>query len=119
MRRGMGRGEEAARRLCRVLSRRFRRVRGGVGAYFRSTGGRMPASARMVVVANRLPVSRAGAGRGGKSRWVVSPGGLVTALGPIVRDRGGTWVGWTGSTGKTPRPFSVDGIGIRPVPIRA
>jgi trehalose 6-phosphate synthase len=71
----------------------------------------------MVVVANRLPVSRAA--RGGKSRWVVSPGGLVAALEPIVRERGGTWVGWTGSTGPTPRPFKVEGIGIRPVPIRA
>src|SRR2546422_10984793 len=73
----------------------------------------MPPIRRMVVVANRLPVSRAA--RGGKSRWIVSPGGLVAALEPIVRERGGTWVGWTGTTGAIPRPFTSGGIGIRAV----
>lgn len=77
----------------------------------------MPQTPRMIIVANRLPVSRVS--RGGRSRWTVSPGGLVTALEPIVREGGGTWVGWTGSTGPAPRPFKVGGIGIRPVPMTA
>jgi trehalose 6-phosphate synthase len=43
----------------------------------------------LVVLANRLPVSyddRVG--------WRRSPGGLVTALAPVVRARRATWVGW-------------------------
>ncbi len=34
-------------------------------------------------------------------RWRADPasGGLITALLPVLRDRGGTWVGWTGAPG--------------------
>ena len=30
--------------------------------------------------------------------WTTSPGsgGLVTAMGPVFRDRGGIWIGWLG-----------------------
>lgn len=66
---------------------------------------------RLVVVANRLPVHRAG----GSKHWEISPGGLVTALEPVLRSRGGAWVGWPGSAGRVPRPFVLDGIDIRPV----
>jgi trehalose 6-phosphate synthase/phosphatase len=49
---------------------------------------------RLVVVANRLPLTihRAGA------RWQAdrSSGGLVAALDPVVRRTGGIWVGWPG-----------------------
>lgn len=50
---------------------------------------------RLVIVSNRLPVSLTRADVGG---WQVEPslGGLVTALAPILRDRGGLWVGWPG-----------------------
>lgn len=51
----------------------------------------------LVVVSNRLPfVFR----RDGK-RWRAEPGsgGLVTALMPVLRDRGGTWIGWPGAAG--------------------
>jgi trehalose 6-phosphate synthase len=71
----------------------------------------MAAAGRIVIVANRLPVHRSG----GADRWEVSPGGLVAALGPVVRSRGGSWVGWTGASGRAPRAFSLDGIGLRPV----
>jgi trehalose 6-phosphate synthase len=75
----------------------------------------------MVVVANRLPVQRAGGGGGGKGgKWVTSPGGLVTALGPIVRSGGASWVGWAGAAGgAAPRPFTHEGLKVRPVAISA
>lgn len=69
----------------------------------------MGSSRRIIVVANRLPLAHTRAG------WEVSPGGLVTALFPIVRARKGAWVGWTGSADKGIRPFTHDGISIRPV----
>ncbi len=51
---------------------------------------------RLVVVSNRLPfVFR----KEGPANWVAQPGsgGLVTALLPVLRNRGGTWIGWPGS----------------------
>jgi trehalose 6-phosphate synthase len=52
---------------------------------------------RLIVVSNRLPVALA---RGTDGRWrcQVGSGGLVTALLPVLRHRGGTWIGWPGST---------------------
>ena len=50
----------------------------------------------LVVVSNRLPfvVSR------GENGVRIEPGsgGLVTALRPVLSDRGGCWVGWTGAS---------------------
>lgn len=43
----------------------------------------------------------------------------MTALEPIVRERGGSWVGWTGSSGSAPRRLEVGGLGIRPVALSA
>ena len=54
----------------------------------------------------------------GKSGWVTSPGGLVSALVPIVRARGGAWVGWSGTTGAAPAPFDAEGISNIPVPLK-
>jgi trehalose 6-phosphate synthase/phosphatase len=55
------------------------------------------ARSRLVVVSNRLPVALKRAGRS----WKVEPGagGLVTALLPVLRHRGGTWIGWPGAPG--------------------
>ena len=50
---------------------------------------------RFVVVANRLPVDRVTAPDGTMS-WRRSPGGLVTALEPVMRRLDGAWVGWIG-----------------------
>ncbi len=72
-------------------------------------------SGRLIVVANRLPVHRVR--QGGKSVWKMSPGGLVTALEPILQDTGGAWVGWAGSTGAAPKPFKSDRIDLKPVPL--
>ena len=58
---------------------------------------------RLLVVSNRLPVTLRASGRG---RWTAAPGsgGLVTALLPVLRNRGGIWVGWSGTAGPT-RPI--------------
>ena len=45
---------------------------------------------RVVVVANRGPYRLRGAA--GERHWVRSSGGLVTALDPVLRERGGVWV---------------------------
>ncbi|MEA2000714.1 MAG: trehalose-6-phosphate synthase [Actinomycetota bacterium] len=66
---------------------------------------------RIVVVANRLPVSRE------DGRWVTSPGGLVRALEPVLQKVNGSWVGWSGDAGSAPDVFEHDGIEQRPVPL--
>lgn len=48
-----------------------------------------------VVVANRLPVDQERL-PDGSTAWKRSPGGLVTALEPLLRRRRGAWVGWPG-----------------------
>ncbi len=62
-----------------------------------------------VVVASRLPVDRVDEA-GGETEWRRSPGGLVTALEPVMREAGGAWVGWPGSAGPAPEPFDADGM---------
>jgi trehalose 6-phosphate synthase len=51
--------------------------------------------------------------------WAPSPGGLVRALLPMLRETGGTWVGWTGDADDAAEPFQVDGVDLEPVPISA
>lgn len=70
----------------------------------------------LVVVANRLPIDQV-IDDDGTQRWQRSPGGLVTALEPVVVKQGGTWVGWAGTTGPAPAPFAIDGLQIQPVPL--
>lgn len=72
----------------------------------------------MVVVSNRLPVDYVG-GEGADARWKGSPGGLVTALEPVMRANDGAWVGWAGVADREFDPFEHDGISIIPVPLSA
>ncbi len=58
--------------------------------------------ADFVVVANRLPVDMETL-PDGTTEWRASPGGLVTALAPMLRGRGGAWVGWPGRRGRRAR----------------
>ena len=53
--------------------------------------------ARLIVVSNRLPYVFS---RGEDGAWSAKPGsgGLVTALLPVLRDRGGVWIGWPGTS---------------------
>ncbi len=68
----------------------------------------------LVVVANRLPVEET-TDQDGTTSWTRSPGGLVTALAPLMRDGDGTWVGWPGIPGRALEPFHADGIDMHPV----
>ena len=67
-----------------------------------------------VVVSNRLPVDRVVA-EDGSAAWKQSPGGLVTALEPVMRGAEGAWVGWIGQPDGGLEPFTNDGIRIVPV----
>lgn len=63
-----------------------------------------------------MPVRKVKKGSAGE--WETSPGGLVTALSPMLRERGGAWVGWDGSTSrKASQPFTHQSIRIKPVSI--
>jgi trehalose 6-phosphate synthase/phosphatase len=80
---------------------------------------------QLTVVSNRLPfvLSRAEDGT-----WAVEPGsgGLVSALRPVLRNRGGRWIGWSGVTDEErPDPATFrDSLGdygyqLVPVPLTA
>ncbi len=56
-----------------------------------------------VVVANRLPIDLERL-PDGTTTWKRSPGGLVTALEPLLRRRRGAWVGWPGTVGSGADP---------------
>ena len=60
---------------------------------------------RMIIVSNRLPVVIA---NDAHERWTVrgGSGGLVTALAPVLRHRGGTWVGWPGVPAEREAPVA-------------
>lgn len=68
-----------------------------------------------VVVANRLPVDLEIQPDGTRT-WKASPGGLVTALSPVLEAEQGCWVGWPGITNDAPEPFHTEnGVLLHPV----
>nr|WP_182359345.1 trehalose-6-phosphate synthase [Tomitella gaofuii] len=67
-----------------------------------------------VVVANRLPVDLV-TGEDGEPEWRRSPGGLVSALEPVLRNNSGGWVGWPGQADADVAPFVEDGLELHPV----
>ncbi|GHJ43496.1 trehalose-6-phosphate synthase [Catellatospora sp. TT07R-123] len=75
-----------------------------------ATGGRHD----LVVLANRLPVDHT-VDAEGRPCWRRSPGGLVTALHPIMKQRAGAWIGWSGRPGPAPAAFVDDDIHLHPV----
>ncbi|MDZ7676132.1 MAG: trehalose-6-phosphate synthase [Acidimicrobiales bacterium] len=72
------------------------------------------ARSEFVVVANRLPVKIADDGS-----WSLSPGGLVSAMLPVMRERTGAWVGWDGSAGGDHQRFEFEGIRLSTVGLSA
>jgi trehalose 6-phosphate synthase len=76
------------------------------------------ASADLVIVANRLPVDRV-TDEHGEIGWRRSPGGLVTALEPVMRANDGAWIGWPGGTDTDLEPFVEDGLTLVPVALSA
>jgi len=80
---------------------------------------------RLIVLSNRLPFSFR---RDVTGKWQAEPsgGGLVTALLPVLRHRGGIWIGWPGGADDIP-DMSADltlagegtGFTLRSVPLTA
>ena len=81
---------------CSVLDRRNSTPRWLPGEA-RARKPRRFGNSDFVVVANRLPVDLERL-PDGTTTWKRSPGGLVTALEPLLRRRSGAWVGWPGVT---------------------
>ena len=77
-----------------------------------------PGSADLVIVANRLPVDRM-TDDDGTPGWRTSPGGLVTALEPVLRANDGTWIGWPGGEEQDLEPFEFDGLDLVPMTMSA
>ncbi|MCR2809307.1 MULTISPECIES: trehalose-6-phosphate synthase [unclassified Microbacterium] len=74
--------------------------------------------AEFVVVANRLPVDRTVDDEGADA-WRRSPGGLVTALEPVMQKADGAWVGWAGQPDLDAEPFDFEGTHLVPVKLTA
>jgi alpha,alpha-trehalose-phosphate synthase [UDP-forming] len=74
--------------------------------------------APFVVVANRLPLDRV-TEPDGSEHWRPSPGGLVTALEPVMHRNQGTWVGWPGAPDEKLGPFEAAGMQLVPVTLTA
>ncbi len=79
---------------------------------------KISAAADLVIVANRLPVDRI-TEPDGSLGWRRSPGGLVTALEPVMRANDGAWIGWPGGTDTDLEPFVEDGMLLVPVALDA
>jgi alpha,alpha-trehalose-phosphate synthase [UDP-forming] len=62
-----------------------------------------------VVAACRLPVARVSS-PDGDADWQPSPGGLVSALEPVMRQADGVWVGWPGAADDAPGSFDANGM---------
>jgi trehalose 6-phosphate synthase len=82
---------------------------------------------RLVVVSNRLPIVLK---KDDEGDWIIESGsgGLVTALAPVLRDRGGLWIGWLGTEDFPERvrldrilseQSNVTGYGLEPVHLTA
>jgi len=74
------------------------------------------ATSPFLIVANRLPVDRV-SGPDGEASWRRSPGGLVTAIAPVMQRRDGAWLGWHGAAGEELKPFDHEGMHLIPVPL--
>ncbi|UKA60789.1 trehalose-6-phosphate synthase [Arthrobacter sp. FW306-2-2C-D06B] len=70
-----------------------------------------------MVVSNRLPVDRYtnDDSENSEEGWRRSPGGLVTALAPMMTKTDGAWVGWHGAPDEALEPFSHGGMDLIPV----
>ncbi|WP_081416717.1 alpha,alpha-trehalose-phosphate synthase (UDP-forming) [Arthrobacter castelli] len=71
-----------------------------------------------IVVSNRLPVDRV-VDDDGNSSWRRSPGGLVTALGPVMAKTDGAWIGWNGASDEHVDAFTHDEMRLIPVSLTA
>jgi trehalose 6-phosphate synthase len=79
-----------------------------------SPSRRKQQGADVVVVANRLPVDRV-VDDNGDASWRRSPGGLVSALMPVMKTNQGAWLGWPGGADEDLEPFEDGGIQLVPI----
>jgi trehalose 6-phosphate synthase len=75
-------------------------------------------NSEFVVVANRLPIDME-IQPDGELGWKRSPGGLVTALEPLLRKQRGAWIGWPGIVDGPQDPITQDGLQLFPVRLSA
>ena len=68
----------------------------------------------LVIVANRLPADIT-VEKDGSISTTRSPGGLVSALMPVMQKTNGAWVGWAGKADQDLEPFEGEGISMWPV----
>jgi len=80
---------------------------------------------RLIVVSNRLPLVFHHDSAGGW-RAESGSGGLVSALVPVLRNRGGTWIGWPGTAeadadldGALAEASRTEGYALKPVSLTA
>ena len=74
----------------------------------------IPSTFPLVVVSNRLPVSFSRDDKGTKIP-VLSPGGLVAAVAPSLREKNAAWVGWDGTDTHDVEPFLAEHMTLFPV----
>src|ERR1700761_8963430 len=67
----------------------------------------------VIAVANRLPVQQ------GEDGWELSPGGLVTAMRPVMATHPGAWVGWDGGTRGVPDTLPESDVSLQPIGLSA
>jgi trehalose 6-phosphate synthase len=67
----------------------------------------------VIAVANRLPVQH------GEDGWELSPGGLVTAMRPVMATHPGAWVGWDGGTRGMPETLPDMDVRLLPIALSA
>ncbi|TVZ00811.1 trehalose-6-phosphate synthase [Trebonia kvetii] len=67
----------------------------------------------VIAVANRLPLHR------GEDGWELAPGGLVTALRPVMAAHPGAWVGWDGGTKGMPTTLPDSRVSLLPIALSA
>ena len=75
--------------------------------------GASEANRAVIAIANRLPVQQ------GDNGWELSPGGLVTALRPVMATHPGAWVGWDGGSKGMPQTLPDSGIRLMPIGLSA
>src|SRR6185295_11502454 len=104
------------RKVAPVDRRRFGPLAPGEGTRMTTPSESPSGGANLVVVANRLPVR--GVDQDGERGWTTSPGGVVSALVPVLRDAHGLWIGWAGDAGDGQAPpREHEGIALRDVAI--
>ena len=69
----------------------------------------------VLIISNRLPITVSRSANGLERK--PSAGGLVSALDPVLRARGGTWVGWPGAKLRPGESIDGDGDAYRMVPV--